>query len=34
MDWPAIGPDEAAAITDAVIRNLNARLDADIKDRP
>lgn len=34
LDWPAIGPDEAAAITDAVIRNLNARLDADIRDRP
>jgi AcrR family transcriptional regulator len=34
MDWPAIGPDEAAAITDAVVRNLNARLDADTGDRP
>jgi len=33
MAWPGIGPAEAEAIAEAVIRNLEARLDADWKDR-
>ena len=32
MDWPAIGAAEAEAITDTIIRTLDARLDADRRD--
>ena len=33
MGWPAIGPAEAEAIADTIVRNLDARLDADRRDR-
>jgi AcrR family transcriptional regulator len=34
MGWPGIGPAEAEAVADTVVRNLHARLNTDARSRP